>query len=102
MASCWSYVAPCCGSVKMRSRTVASPLVEDLADELRLALARLWGDDLRIDGLRRLSGGATSETWSFDAVRAGDSVEPLILRRTRGRAVDEGALLRAAADAGVP
>jgi aminoglycoside phosphotransferase (APT) family kinase protein len=76
--------------------------VEDLADELRLAFARLWGDDLRIEGLRRLSGGATSETWSFDAVRAGESVEPLVLRRTRGQTVDEGALLRAAAAAGVP
>jgi aminoglycoside phosphotransferase (APT) family kinase protein len=76
--------------------------VEDLADELRLALARLWGDDVRVEDLRRLSGGATSETWSFDAVRAGASVEPLVLRRTRGQTVDEGALLRAAAAAGVP
>jgi len=77
--------------------------VEDLADGLRRALAGVWDDDdVRVEGLRRLSGGATSETWSFDAVRADASVERLVLRRTRGQAVDEGALLRAAAAAGVP
>ena len=76
--------------------------MQDLEAELRDALSRAWGDhDLRIDDLRRLSGGATSETWSFDARRAGVT-EPLVLRRTRGQAVDEGALLRAAAAAGVP
>ena len=76
--------------------------MEELADELRLALARAWGDDVRIEGLRRLSGGATSETWSFDAVPADGPTQPLVLRRTRGQTVDEAALLRAAAAAGVP
>ena len=83
-------------------RTVASAPVEDLADELRLALAQAWDDDVRVEDLRRLSGGATSETWSFDAVRADAPVAQLVLRRTRGQAVDEGALLRAAAAVGVP
>jgi aminoglycoside phosphotransferase (APT) family kinase protein len=77
--------------------------MDDRVAELRAALARVWHEDgLRIEGLRRLSGGATAETWSFDAVRSGGAVVPLILRRARGQAVDEGALLRAAASAGVP
>lgn len=37
----------------------------------------------RIDGLRRLSGGANMETWSFDLV-ADDAREALILRRQPG------------------
>jgi aminoglycoside phosphotransferase (APT) family kinase protein len=73
------------------------------AAELRAALARVWDDEgIRIEGLSRLSGGATSETWAFDAVLADGSVVPLILRRARSQGVDEGALLRAAATAGVP
>jgi aminoglycoside phosphotransferase (APT) family kinase protein len=78
-------------------------LVEELTGELHDALASAWGDDrVRIEHLRRLSGGATSETWSFDAVRSMGTVASLVLRRTRGQAIDEGALLRAAAAAGVP
>src|SRR6476659_89666 len=96
-----SIVLRICSGVTM-GRTVASAPVEDLADELRLALARAWDDDVRVEDLRRLSGGATSETWSFDAVRASAPVARLVLRRTRGQAVDEGALLHAAAAAGVP
>ncbi|HSZ74662.1 MAG TPA: phosphotransferase family protein [Rhizomicrobium sp.] len=36
-----------------------------------------------IENLKRLSGGASQETWSFDAVVSG-AVEPLILRRRPG------------------
>jgi aminoglycoside phosphotransferase (APT) family kinase protein len=63
-----------------------------------------------IEGLRRLSGGASRETWAFDLV-AGDAREDLILQRLRpgtdasssGVGVPtEAALLRAAADHGVP
>ena len=57
-----------------------------------------------VTGLRRLSGGASRETWAFDA---GD--RPLILQREppRGAGVNRGmatqaALLRAAAAEGVP
>ncbi len=56
-----------------------------------------------VTGLRRLSGGASRETWALDA-----DGRPLILQRERpgglrhaGMAV-EAALLRAAADQGVP
>jgi aminoglycoside phosphotransferase (APT) family kinase protein len=66
-----------------------------------------------IRGLRRLSGGASQETWSFDATAAGATV-PLILRRRPGGTADappqsvalrletEALLLRAAAAAHVP
>ncbi|MFV2215500.1 phosphotransferase family protein [Actinomadura sp. LOL_016] len=57
----------------------------------------------RIDGLRRLSGGASRETWAFTA-----DGRPLVLRRDPPTAPDaeamarEAALLSSAAAAGVP
>lgn len=66
----------------------------------------------RLDGavanLRRLSGGASRETWSFDLRRDGaDDAEPLILRRDPPGAAKAGmgreaTLFRAASRAGVP
>jgi aminoglycoside phosphotransferase (APT) family kinase protein len=75
--------------------------VAELVDELR---ERLGAE--RIDGLRRLSGGASRETWSFDAVVDG-VVRPLILRRDPPGAPKVGmarerAVLEAAARTGVP
>jgi len=69
-------------------------------DELREALSRLL-DGATIEGLQRLSGGASRETWSFDA-----DGDPLILRRDppgspKGMAL-EFRLLSTAAKAGVP
>jgi aminoglycoside phosphotransferase (APT) family kinase protein len=71
--------------------------------ELVSQLAEVLGATA-IDDLRRLSGGASRETWSFDA----DGV-PLILQRqrpgadiSRGGMRNEAALLRAAAIEGVP
>ncbi len=74
-------------------------------EDLEKSLSRLLGGD-RIEGLRRLSGGASRETWSFDAVAAGGARRELILRRDppsspKGMAL-EARLLRAAAVAGVP
>jgi aminoglycoside phosphotransferase (APT) family kinase protein len=59
-----------------------------------------------VDGLTRLSGGASRETWSFDAVLSDGSRRGLILRRDppgapRGMALEARAL-RAAEAAGVP
>lgn len=66
-----------------------------------------------VRSLRRVSGGASQETWSFDASLAGALV-PLILRRRPGGNADqppravalpletEAELLRLAGDAGVP
>jgi aminoglycoside phosphotransferase (APT) family kinase protein len=73
-----------------------------MEDELVDAL----GGDVKIENLTRLSGGASRETWSFDAVRGG-TTEPLILRRDppgarAGRMPLEARALRAAAAAGVP
>ena len=69
---------------------------------LSAALAAVLGARA-VTGLRRLSGGASRETWAFDA-----DDRPLILQRERpggmrkaGMAA-EAALLRAAADQGVP
>ena len=66
----------------------------------------------RIASLRRLSGGASQETWSFDALAGGREI-PLILRRRPGGMTPgdesmalgletEAALLGLAAGAGVP
>ena len=71
------------------------------------ALAAAVGAE-RVEGLRRLSGGASRETYSFDAVFADGGRRALILQRERpgsprpGRMGTEAAMLRAAAAAGVP
>jgi aminoglycoside phosphotransferase (APT) family kinase protein len=60
-----------------------------------------------VDGLRRLSGGASRETWSFDLVDAGGHRHGLVLRRDPGDHGGQSArstefqLLEAAAGAGV-
>ena len=80
----------------------------ELEDKLRTVMAGALGDaDLGIKDLRRLSGGASRETWSFDAVRSDGDVVPLILRRDppsapKGNMGLEAALLSAAAGVGVP
>ena len=50
-----------------------------------------------IEGLTRLSGGASRETWSFDAVGTGGSRTDLVLRRDPpGRPSEPGAMSREA------
>ncbi len=78
------------------------------ADRLAAALARDLGAGARIESLRRLSGGASRETWSFDATDShGDSLR-LVLRRDPGAHTGQSErstefrLLAAAAAAGVP
>jgi aminoglycoside phosphotransferase (APT) family kinase protein len=72
------------------------------------ALAREWGGvDVELVSDRRLSAGASRISWSMD-VRAGSELHGLVVQRERVRGlgrsevVHEAALLRAAADAGVP
>jgi aminoglycoside phosphotransferase (APT) family kinase protein len=56
-------------------------MTTDLAERLRALAPKLGGVD--ITGLRRLSGGASQETWAFDSVGAHGPV-PYILRRAPG------------------
>ncbi len=87
-------------------------MTDDLTAGIQAFLLRATGArSVRVDDMRRLTGGASRETWSLDATveRAGGTETlPLILQRdTRGapksmaRAL-EFSLLRAAHDAGVP
>jgi aminoglycoside phosphotransferase (APT) family kinase protein len=76
------------------------------AGEVAGALGEYLGGE--VIGLRRLSGGASRVTSSFD-LRVGDEVRPLIFQQDRGDGVAQGgrvlveqALLRAARAAGVP
>jgi aminoglycoside phosphotransferase (APT) family kinase protein len=74
---------------------------------LERALAPRFGAGLTVDGVRRLSGGASRETWSFDAVTDSGVRHPLVLRRDPGEhrgQSDRGVeyeLLRVARGAGV-
>lgn len=81
---------------------------DELAEQLVRRLSGLWGDEVTIGGLRRLSGGASRETWAFEASTPGSSQVGLVLRRDppgegRPEAMAlEAAVLRAAAEVGVP
>jgi aminoglycoside phosphotransferase (APT) family kinase protein len=81
-----------------------------LAGKLDALLVRLDRGHLKEGSLERLTGGASQETWSFDAV-GGGSVSPLIMRRLSAdaspgeRAVSsecEAQLIRRAGECGVP
>jgi aminoglycoside phosphotransferase (APT) family kinase protein len=76
--------------------------VSDEVADLAVALERVIGAG-PVTGLRRLTAGASRETWTFEA-----GAQPLVLRRDPpGRQepavmAKEAACLRAAAEAGVP
>jgi aminoglycoside phosphotransferase (APT) family kinase protein len=76
------------------------------SDEVSAALGRRLGGTVR--GLRRLSGGASRVTSAFELDTPDGAARPLIVQMDRsggaprGRVRMEGALLRAAAAAGVP
>jgi len=78
-----------------------------LEEQLHAVLAGLLGDDVTICNLRQLTGGASRQTWSFDAMCSDGSVRPLILRRdppeapAQGMSVEARAI-QAARSAGVP
>ena len=55
----------------------------DFLTDLNRALSRALPGFERVDAITRLSGGASQETWSFDALVHGKH-EPLILRRSPG------------------
>jgi hypothetical protein len=72
------------------------------------AVSRHLGSVHSIESLRRLSGGASRETWSFEAVALDGTRVALILRRdplpeaVMAAPIDEYALIEAAGAAGVP
>ena len=80
---------------------------QDLARQLSEYLAARLARPVQVTGLAQLPGGASRETWAFDAALDGRSL-PLILRRDPpGRPATrnygrEAQLLRAAQDARVP
>jgi len=51
-----------------------------LSEALATYLGRAWGEPVAIEDLARISGGASRETYRFDAVVAGER-RPLIVRR---------------------
>jgi aminoglycoside phosphotransferase (APT) family kinase protein len=64
---------------------------DDFLPALERALKRVFPGLASLNAVFRLSGGASQETWSFDAVMDGSTV-PLILRRAPGgvRVIAEG------------
>jgi aminoglycoside phosphotransferase (APT) family kinase protein len=74
---------------------------------LAAAVGRHLGQAVTIEDLRRLSGGASRETWSFDAVADGGARHGLVLRRDPGASIGQSdrsvefALLDAAHQGGV-
>lgn len=78
------------------------------AEHVAAACARHLETPTAVTDLRRLSGGASRETWSFDAVTDDGTVEELVLRRDPGSSIGgtdrstEYELLLAAGAAGVP
>lgn len=59
-----------------------------LAAQLATYLARAWGRPVQIEDLSRIPGGASRETWRFDAIKE-DGRKPLILRRDPGESLIE-------------
>ena len=82
----------------------------ELEDRLRVVVSDALGDDVAIERLQQLTGGASRETWSFDAVSGGGAARPLILRRdppgapraNRGSMSLQAHAIDAARRAGVP
>jgi aminoglycoside phosphotransferase (APT) family kinase protein len=64
------------------SAVVASPAPDP--ERLAAALGRVLGPGLHVEGLRRVSGGASRETWLFDVLDANKARHGLVLRRDPG------------------
>ena len=87
-----------------------STVDESFNQALQAMTARIVPGASGIANLRRLSAGATLQTWSFDAVADGTILHPLILRRSPGglRSTEslslevEADLIRALAGSGAP
>jgi aminoglycoside phosphotransferase (APT) family kinase protein len=82
--------------------------VTALADRLGAWLSQRRGEAVTVRGLQRLPGGASRESWAFEAGTADGGVERLVLRRdppshhVQSSRRDEFRLLGAAHAAGIP
>ncbi len=96
-------------------KTANDPSAEyqDLHAKLAARIGAIAPGAQTIENLRRLSGGASQETWSFDAHQGDGTTLPLILRRAPGGSegpdmgtgvglAREAAVIRACAAQGVP
>jgi aminoglycoside phosphotransferase (APT) family kinase protein len=100
------------GRLHLRSRSPrpygSAVTGERLQQQLELFLEEKTGVAVRVDRLRRLAGGASRETWAFEAAIGDAAPRALILRRDPApSSVDsdrrvEFHVLRAARAAGVP
>ncbi len=82
--------------------------MDELAEQLRAVVSDALSEQIEIADLHQLTGGASRETWSFDARATNGECRPLILRRhPLGAQWDrqmsrEARAIAAAARAGVP
>lgn len=85
----------------------ATAAVGVLEHQLQAVVSRALSRAVAVRNLRQLTGGASRETWSFDAVAEDGAVRPLILRRDPPEAPGshmsiEASAIQAASHAGVP
>ncbi len=85
-----------------------APAPPGLQARLEAYLARQLGRPARVEGLARLAGGVSRETWAFDLHAEGEAPRPLVLRMDtpqpfiEGTRPAEAALIRLAGAHGVP
>jgi aminoglycoside phosphotransferase (APT) family kinase protein len=77
----------------MKGADGMSPAMRDLAARLESFLTAKAGAPARVANLRQLTGGASRDTWSFDAEIGGERVA-LVLRRDLGGTISDDALSR--------
>lgn len=65
---------------------------DDLGRSLAQLLGHLVGDSARVEGLKRLSGGASRETWAFDLIGSGGSRALILQRLRQGASTRPGSL----------
>jgi len=92
---------------RLRLDRVPAANAGELVQELRSALVPVLGDRITVEGLERLSGGASRETWVFSVSRPDGRSDRLVLRRDPPGAAASGlrlesGLLQAARAEGVP
>ncbi len=79
----------------------ASPAADLLREVLGERARAIYGSGARIEALRRLSAGASRETWSFDVICGDETRLPLILKRDPLLHRGDGSLIREEAGLGV-